>query len=206
MQNLGKALSLLLAFAFGIALLYAGAALAGFPAPLLPVQLVWTVLVTAAFPAVALAFGSTSAAGNDVGSPRRAIGSVVWEAIVVGAVALVAYWWGLEEYGAGAQARTVAVLSLAGAFIALRIARSSDAPWILEGLARDHRTWAAGAWVLTLQAAGLLVVPLRERLGLAPPATVAVEAVLYSIAVALMVLGVARAGSGAVKKETHQSD
>lgn len=205
MRNLGNALSLLLAFALGVALLLAGSSLSGFPEPLEPLQIVWTVLATAAFPALALASGSKGArADGGIGSRRRAIGSVVWQAIVVGAVALVAYWWGLVEYGAGAQARTVAVLSLAGAFVAQVIASRSDGPWILERLGRDRRTWAAVASVLAVQAAALLIVPLRVRLGLASPETVAIEAVLYATAVALMIFGAARAVRGALKDETHR--
>jgi hypothetical protein len=60
--------------------------------------------------------------------------------------------------------------------------------------------------VLALQAAALLVVPLRERLGLAPPETVAVEVVLYAFAVVLMVLGTARAMSGAARPRARESE
>jgi Ca2+-transporting ATPase len=206
MRHVGQALAFVLTFALAIAVLAGGAALAGFPAPLEPVHAVWLGLVTAAFPALALAMRPTDARRLDAEVVSiRALGSALRQAAVLGSVALAAYWWGLVEYGAGTEARTVAVLSLAGALVALAIARRSVGPWILDGLARDVGLWAAGAAVLALQAAALLVVPLRERLGLAPPETVAVEVVLYAFAVVLMVLGTARAMTGAARPRARES-
>ncbi len=87
-------------------LLFLGAAVAGWPLPLQPLQILWLNLVTDTFPALALALES---AEPDVmrrppRAPRTAIlsGSILWAtltyAVLIASSALAAFSWGLARW------------------------------------------------------------------------------------------------------------
>jgi Ca2+-transporting ATPase len=102
-------------------LLLVGTGIAGFPMPLLPIQLLWLNLVTDTFPALALA---VEPAEDDVmrrppRDPAQAILSgeflrrVLFYAVLIAAPTFVAFWWGLRQSGPGtAHAATLAFLTI----------------------------------------------------------------------------------------------
>src|SRR6188472_1624365 len=109
-HNLGEVLMIFIAIA------------AGWPSPLLPLQILWMNLVTDVFPALALAVepSSREVMNQPPRSSRSTILSrpflflIAWQAVMLGAIGLGAYLWALQKYGPGAHSRSVALFSLIG--------------------------------------------------------------------------------------------
>src|SRR6185369_749694 len=88
---------------------------AGWPLPLLPLQILWMNLVTDVFPALGLAVEPASP--EIMNQPPRSSRStllskpflvlIAWQAVMLAALALAAYIWALQRYGPGAHSRTV---------------------------------------------------------------------------------------------------
>lgn len=98
------------------------AILAGLPLPLLPLQILWINLVTDVFPALALCVEPASPRsmkrkpikpGESMLS-RDFLFTVVWQGLVLSAIALGAYLWALSEYGEGSHSQTIAMLAIVG--------------------------------------------------------------------------------------------
>ena len=150
-------------------LLLLGAGIAGFPLPLLPIQILWLNLVTDTFPALALAL---EPADPDVmrrppRPPDEAILSaaflrrIAFYALLIALPTLGAFIWGLEGGEAGPRALTLSFMTLAfGQTFHLVNARRRGA----------RNRWALGAVVLVtlLQIAALYLPPLARILGTAP--------------------------------------
>ena len=117
-------------------LVFLGAGLAGFAAPLLPLQILWLNLLTDTFPALALAVepggpGVMRAPPRDPAVailPAGMIGVTVGYAAVIAFSALGAFAWGLAGAGASPErATTMAFMALAfGQISHLGNARSAD--------------------------------------------------------------------------------
>jgi len=92
---------------------------AGWPLPLLPLQILWMNLVTDVFPALALSV--ESAAPGVMRRPPRSPQSsllsrgllvlIAWQAVLLAAITLSVYAWAIDAYGEGAHARTVALMA-----------------------------------------------------------------------------------------------
>jgi Ca2+-transporting ATPase len=100
-DNIQKVLQYLLSCNIGEILLMLVASLLGWPAPLLPVQLLWINLVTDGLPALALSLEPPEP-GIMQRQPRLAhesilswaiSGSILWQGLLVGFVGLVAFAW-----------------------------------------------------------------------------------------------------------------
>ncbi|HVS32140.1 MAG TPA: cation-translocating P-type ATPase [Thermoanaerobaculia bacterium] len=133
-----------------------GAILAGWPLPLLPLHILWLNLVTDVFPAFALAL-EPAAPGIMQNPPRRRSETllnrslailVAWQALVLGALALLAYRWALAEYGEGPHARTVALFALVGIQIAQTFNCRSRTRSAFSGVMRNPHIWFATATVV----------------------------------------------------------
>jgi Ca2+-transporting ATPase len=153
-----------------------GAIAAGFPAPLLPLQILWLNLLTDTFPALALAVepGEADVMRQPPRDPAaallsgRALRSIGFYAALIGGASLAAYGCGLAMAGAEV-ARTMAFMALALAQVFhLGNARGSG-PVLAPAQALRNR-WAIGAVLLslTLQGATALVEPLARVLGVVP--------------------------------------
>jgi Ca2+-transporting ATPase len=155
-----------------------GAAIAGLPLPLLPLQLLWLNLVTDTFPALALAM---EPADTDVMArpPRRPdeallsgafLGRILFYAALITAATLGAFVWALDA--APDRAGTVAFMTLALAQTAhLGNARSESA--VLRPRRALANPYAIGAVLLTvaLQLLAILFTPLADLLQLTPLGT-----------------------------------
>jgi Ca2+-transporting ATPase len=155
-----------------------GAGVAGFPPPLLPLQILWLNLLTDTVPALALAVepaepGIMSQPPRD---PREAIlsarlaWSIVGFAVLISLCTLAAFWWGLVRFPqAPAQATTLAFMTLAlGQIFHLGNARSA-LPVIAPARVIANR-YAVAAVVATvgLQLLAVEAPPLARALRLAP--------------------------------------
>jgi Ca2+-transporting ATPase len=160
-------------------LVFLGAAVAGWAAPLLPLQILWLNLVTDTFPALALALepGEPDVMRRPPEDPRAPIlnasatRAVVGYAILIAGVTLAAMAWGLSGHdGGAARATTLAFLTLGVSQVFhLGNARSAD-PVATRARVVSNRYAVAGALLaLGLQALAVHWPPLATLLGAATP-------------------------------------
>ncbi len=167
----------------------------GWPLPLLPLQILWVNLVTDVFPALALAVEPPA---PDVMQqrPRSSTESLLsrsllilisWQGVMLGAFGLAAYLWALNAYGAGAHARTIAMLALVGTQLGHLFNCRSRSRSALTGLFTNAYIWAAAAMVVALQLLAVWWSPLARVLQTVAPNPmdwwIAVLAVLAPIVV-----------------------
>ncbi len=120
--NIIKFVHLMFSHNLGEVLVIFAAIVIGLPLPLLPLQILWMNLVTDVFPALALAVepASPTTMNRKPHSPKESMFSrkfmflIFWQGAMLASIALAAYLWALNEYGAGVHARTVALLALVG--------------------------------------------------------------------------------------------
>ncbi|HVE59658.1 MAG TPA: cation-translocating P-type ATPase, partial [Pyrinomonadaceae bacterium] len=120
--NIIKFVHLLFSDNLGEVLVIFVAVLAGFPLPLLPLQILWVNLVTDVFPALALALepASPETMRRKPHPPDEALLSakflllIFWKAVISSSIVIGAYSWALQTYGEGAHARTIALFTLIG--------------------------------------------------------------------------------------------
>jgi Ca2+-transporting ATPase len=174
---------------------------AGFPSPLLPLQILWINLVTDILPAMALI---RDPAEPDImrrppRDPREALvtwssgGRMLLEGLLLASGALGAYLWGVWQYGAGARAGTLAFLALVllHPFQALNC-RSQRAPW--WSLPSNPLIWVSVAVLVVVQWLAIAPTPLARVLDTVPlsPLDWLVAAACALWPVALMQLGKTR--------------
>jgi Ca2+-transporting ATPase len=178
--------------------------LAGFPAALLPLQILWLNLITDTFPALSLAFEPPESdimeqpprdPGAGILSPRFAAEILFYGALITG-VSLVAFFW--TERSDVVRTMTFMTMALAQIFH-LANARSNEA--VIQPRRLVANRYAVGAVLLTigLQIFAVALQPLARILGLTPltPGEWAVAAVLGLIPALLgQTLKLARTRSG----------
>jgi Ca2+-transporting ATPase len=168
----------------------------GWPLPLLPLQILWLNLVTDVFPGLGLAVEPPS--HDFMKQPPREPNSrllslrfmalIVWQAAMLGALALFAYAWALERYGPGAHSRTVALFAIVGGQLGHVFNCRSRTRSAFEGLFRNPFIWIAAVIVVSLQLLAVYVSPLARVLGtVRPSATDWLLIILCSIAPVLIV-------------------
>jgi Ca2+-transporting ATPase len=157
---------------------FLGAALAGWAAPLLPLQVLWLNLVTDTFPALALALepGEPDVMRRPPEDPRAPIlggaatRAVLGYAILIAGVSLLALAWGLSgDDGHTPRAMTLAFLTLGASQVFHLGNARSTAPVTTRERAVSNRHAVAGALLaLVLQVLAVQWPPLAEPLGVAP--------------------------------------
>ncbi|HET9386109.1 MAG TPA: cation-transporting P-type ATPase [Gemmatimonadales bacterium] len=177
-DNIRKFVFYLFSCNLGEIFIFLGAGLAGWTAPLLPLQILWLNMITDTFPALSLAFepAEPGLMRRPPRSPRAAIFSAamlratVWYAFLIALSTLAAAWWGLRvNPTAPGYAVTLAFMTLAIAQIFhLGNARSQE-PVIHPGRVIANQ-YALGAVALTLLLQVLAVhwPPLARLLGTVP--------------------------------------
>jgi Ca2+-transporting ATPase len=167
-KNLGEVLTIFPAIAMG------------WPLPLLPLQILWINLVTDIFPGLALALEPT-APGVMQHRPhsqssgflsRRFLLLIGWQAAMLAAINLFAYAWALSRYGAGAHARTIALLVLVSGQLGHLFNCRSRIKSAFEGVTRNPYIWMAAGSMIALQLLAVYFPPLARVLDLVPPARV----------------------------------
>jgi Ca2+-transporting ATPase len=159
-DNIAETLSYLLAGNAGELILMLAAALAGYPAPLLPIQLLWINLVTDGLPALALATDPIDASVLDR-PPRRTdaeladrvrLFGIALTGCLTAAVAFGVYAYEMQQSGDAATARNGAFSTLVFAELLRSFGARSDDKRITEiGLFSNLRLVAIVAGSLLLQ-------------------------------------------------------
>jgi Ca2+-transporting ATPase len=156
-----------------------GAGVAGYPAVLAPLQILWLNLLTDTFPALALAVepGEPGLMRKPPPDPRAAIlpGAVVWStvgyAVLIALATLAAFAWGLSRANA-AVAGTLAFMTLAFAQIFhLGNARGSAPVLSLRRALGNRFALGAAALAVGLQLLAGLFSPLSRMLHVTPLST-----------------------------------
>ncbi|HSE20066.1 MAG TPA: HAD-IC family P-type ATPase [Pyrinomonadaceae bacterium] len=145
----------------------------GWPLPLLPLQILWMNLVTDVFPALALAVepASPELMKQPPRDPhvrllsRNFMTLIGWQAVMLAALALAAYAWALQSYGAGARARTVALFALIGVQLGHMFNCRSRTRSAFNTLFTNPFIWLASFIVIVLQLLAIYVSPLARVLG-----------------------------------------
>jgi Ca2+-transporting ATPase len=144
---------------------------AGMPLPLLPLQILWMNVVTDIFPAFAVALEPPLP--RRMREPPRSASAILspaflwliaWQGVMLAAIALAAYGWALERYGAGAHARTIALTVLVAVQMGHTFNCRSRTESAFVGLGRNPHLWGATATVVALQVTALMFMPLRRIL------------------------------------------
>ena len=145
---------------------------AGWPLPLLPLQILWVNLVTDVFPALALAV-EPAAPGVMRRPPRPPSSSllsrdllvlIAWQSAMLAAITLSIYAWAIAAHGEGAHARTVALMAIVGVQLGHVFNCRSRTRSAFEGLLRNPFLWIAVAIVITLQLMAVYITPLARVL------------------------------------------
>ena len=178
-DNIRKFVFYLFSCNLGEILVVLGASLAGFPSPLLPLQILWLNLLTDTFPALALAVepGEADVMRQAPRDPRAAIlsRSMVVEIVTYGALiaacALAAFAWGMLGPGGGREhASTLTFITLALAQIFhLGNARSVRPVTAWRRITSNPYALGAVALALGLQVTAVHYAPLTRLLGVHAP-------------------------------------
>ena len=177
-DNLRKFVFYLFSCNLGEIFVFLGAGLAGWPAPLVPLQILWLNIVTDTFPAIALAFEppEPDLMRRPPRSPQAAILSTrmvrltTGYAVLIASCALAAAWWGMHSHpDEPAYVTTLAFMTLAFAQVFhLGNARSAEPVIRPARIVANRYALGAVAVVLTLQMLAGFWAPLAHTLGVVP--------------------------------------
>lgn len=145
----------------------------GWALPLLPLQILWLNLVTDVFPAMALAVepAEPGIMNRPPRSPKEAFLSrsflftIGWQGIMLTLITLWAYGWALNQYGAGAHARTIALFVIVGSQLGHLFNCRSQTLSVMNGIFRNPFIWFAVLIVTWLQFLAIEFYPLARVLG-----------------------------------------
>ncbi|MGE5803924.1 MAG: cation transporting ATPase C-terminal domain-containing protein, partial [Gemmatimonadota bacterium] len=177
-DNLRKFVFYLFSCNLGEIFVFLGAGLAGWPAPLVPLQILWLNIVTDTFPAIALAFEppEPDLMRRPPRSPQAAILSTrmvrltTGYAVLIASCALAAAWWGMHSHpDEPGYVTTLAFMTLAFAQVFhLGNARSAEPVIRPARIVANRYALGAVAVVLTLQMFAAFWAPLARTLGVVP--------------------------------------
>jgi Ca2+-transporting ATPase len=176
-SNITKFVHMMFSHNLGEVLVIFTAIAAGWPLPLLPLQILWMNLVTDVFPALALAVEPPS---KDVMNrpPRSSHATLLskrfliligWQAAMLAVISLGAYTWALNVYGPGSHSRTIALFTLVAVQLGHTFNCRSRTRSALDGLFRNPILWIAAFIVVTLQFVAVYLSPLAAVLGTVQP-------------------------------------
>lgn len=172
-SNITKFVHMMFSHNLGEVLVIFTAIAAGWPLPLLPLQILWMNLVTDVFPALALAVEPPS---PDIMNrpPRSSHASLLstpfliligWQAAMLAAIALGAYMWALQVYGPGSHSRTIALFVLVAVQLGHTFNCRSRTRSAFAGIFRNSFLWIAVFIVIALQLFAIYFSPLAAVLG-----------------------------------------
>lgn len=175
--NITKFVHMMFSHNLGEVLMIFTAIAAGWPLPLLPLQILWINLVTDVFPALALAVepASKDIMNQPPRSSHRALLSkpflilIGWQAAMLALIALSTYMWALKVYGPGAHARTIALFALVSVELGHTFNCRSRTRSAADGIFKNPFLWIAALIVVTLQLFAAYLSPLAAVLGTVKP-------------------------------------
>jgi P-type Ca2+ transporter type 2C len=176
-SNITKFVHLMFSHNLGEVLMIFTAIAAGWPLPLLPLQILWMNLVTDVFPALALAVEPASKDIMNQG-PRSSHSTLLskpflvligWQATMLAVIALGVYTWALKVYGPGPHSRTMALLALVSVQLGHTFNCRSRRRSATDGIFRNPFLWIAALIVMTLQLLAVYLIPLAAVLGTVKP-------------------------------------
>jgi Ca2+-transporting ATPase len=175
--NITKFVHMMFSHNLGEVIVIFTAIAAGWPLPLLPLQILWMNLVTDVFPALALAVEPASP--ETMNQPPRSSHSTLlsrpfliligWQSVMLAAFALGAYLWALQTYGPGAHARTIALFALVFVQLGHTFNCRSRTRSAFDGLFRNPFLWLAAFTVVLLQLSAIYFPPLAAILDTVKP-------------------------------------
>ncbi len=173
---------------------------AGFPLPLLPLQILWINLVTDIFPALALAVEPLSPKTMTRGplSSRETLLSkpflflTSWQGAMLAIIALAAYFWSLQTYGEGAHTRTVTLLAVVGSQLGHLYNCRSRMHSAFNGFFRNPYIFAATGVVLVLQMLAIYFPPLARVLDTVRPTATDFGVILLSIVSPIVIVEITK--------------
>ncbi len=172
---------------------------AGFPLPLLPLQILWVNLVTDIFPALSLAVEPPSPETMSR-RPQQQEGLlsapflflISWQGTMLAAITLAAYFWALQTYGEGAHARTVTLLSVVGVQLGHLYNCRSRTRSAFEGFFRNPYIFIASLIVIALQLLALYFPPLARVLDTVPPANADFIVILLAVIIPVVIVEITK--------------
>lgn len=186
-KNLGEVLTIFPAIALG------------WPLPLLPLQILWINLVTDIFPGLALALEPTAPGVMRQRPLRSGLLSrpflilIGWQGAMLAAINLAAYAWALGRYGAGAHARTLALLVLVSGQLGHLFNCRSRTHSAFDGVMRNPYIWMAALSMIGLQLLAVYFAPLARVLDLSKPTRVDWAVTAIAAVVPIVIVEVTKA-------------
>lgn len=176
-SNITKFVHMMFSHNLGEVLVIFTAIAAGWPLPLLPLQILWMNLVTDVFPALALA---VEPASKDIMKqpPRSSQTTLLskpfliligWQAALLATIVLVVYMWALETYGPGPHSRTIALFALVSVQLGHMFNCRSRTRSATDGIFANPFLWIASLIVVILQLFAVYLSPLAAVLGTVKP-------------------------------------
>ncbi|HSE18600.1 MAG TPA: HAD-IC family P-type ATPase [Pyrinomonadaceae bacterium] len=175
--NITKFVHMMFSHNLGEVLMIFTAIAAGWPLPLLPLQILWMNLVTDVFPALALAVEPP--AKDIMNQPPRSTRTsllskpflilIGWQSVMLAAIALGAYTWALQRYGPGAHSRTIALFALVSVQLGHTFNCRSRHRSAFDGVFSNPFIWIAVMIVVLLQLFAAYFAPLAAVLGTVAP-------------------------------------
>jgi Ca2+-transporting ATPase len=176
-SNITKFVHTMFSHNLGEVLVIFTAIAAGWPLPLLPLQILWMNLVTDVFPALALA---VEPASKDIMTqpPRSSHATLLskpfliligWQATMLAMLVLGAYTWALNVYGPGPHSRTIALFALVSVQLGHTFNCRSRTRSAFDGIFRNPFLWIAVLIVVLLQLFAVYLSPLAAVLGTVKP-------------------------------------
>ncbi len=213
-NNIRKSVRFLLATNMSEIIVMFTAMAGGMGQPLNVMQLLWINLISDIFPGLALALEPPepdilSRPPRDPNEPIIKSGDfkrILFEASTISAGSLAAYGYGLARYGQGAEAGSMAFMSLCTGQLLHAISCRSETHSIFSSdqLATNKYLTAALAGSLGIQTATMLVPGLRQFLGLSPMGPVDAVIAIGSAIVPLLINEGTK--TRAITQQTKKSD
>ena len=176
-SNITKFVHMMFSHNLGEVLVIFTAIAAGWPLPLLPLQILWMNLVTDVFPALALA---VEPASKDImKQPPRSSHTtflskpflvlIGWQAAMLAIIVLGIYIWALKVYGPGSHSQTIALFTLVSVQLGHTFNCRSRTRSALDGIFQNPYLWIAALIVVVLQLLAVYLSPLAAVLGTVKP-------------------------------------
>jgi len=175
--NITKFVHMMFSHNLGEVLMIFTAIAAGWPLPLLPLQILWMNLVTDVFPALGLAMEPASK--EIMNQPPRSscrgflskpfLILIGWQSVMLAAIGLGAYTWALQRYGPGAHSRTIALFALVSLQLGHTFNCRSRRRSAFDGIFSNPFIWIAALIVVALQLCAAYFSPLAAVLGTVQP-------------------------------------